>query len=117
MTHAKSELRQAVQATGLTPEKYHDVLEAKRRRLVLESLAERTPPVDLETVAADVAVKEEAVESTADDELTRVTVSLYHSHLPKLEAAGLVEYDVEHNQIEAVNSQFQNRLSEGVTHQ
>lgn len=73
----------------------YEVLANDRRRTTLATLTEVESPIDGETLARYVAEAElEASESGIPEEtVERIHASLYHVHLPRLEAAGLVEYD------------------------
>jgi DNA-binding transcriptional ArsR family regulator len=65
-----------------------DLLSDRRRLRALAHLSRRSGrPVDVDTLVDVVA----AAEPTADRE--SVAISLAHVHLPKLEQAGLIEYD------------------------
>lgn len=69
-----------------------DLLRSGRRRAVLRRLDDADGPVPLaELVAAAVSREAEAAFTPGQHE--RVTVGLEHVHLPKLEEAGVVEYD------------------------
>lgn len=72
-----------------------DLLSSGRRRNVLERLRVVGEPVTVTELAESVAAIENSV---APDELTdkqrkRVYVSLYQTHVPKLDDMGIVEYD------------------------
>ena len=84
----------------LTGSERHRLLAAERRRLVLQVLAGEPPPVDLETLAVEVAARE--TESLAVDEQTidRVAIALHHTHLPMLADAGVLAYDPESHRID-----------------
>ncbi|MEM4781946.1 MAG: hypothetical protein QXG03_10360 [Halalkalicoccus sp.] len=64
-----------------------DVLRAPRRRYVLYSLREATGPTTISALASKVAYHE------LNTETDRIETSLHHSHLPKLENAGLISID------------------------
>jgi hypothetical protein len=71
-----------------------------RRRHVLDALRERDSSIPLSELARSVAKREaasaESADSAAPDEdAARVHLSLYHSHIPKLADAGVVEYSPE----------------------
>lgn len=79
----------------LTQDVVFDILSSARRRYVLYLLRQTDEPIELTDLAERVAAWEN---DTSVDELTkqqrkRVYVSLYQTHVPKLEDAGLVEYD------------------------
>jgi hypothetical protein len=75
-------------ALQTNPDRLFKTLQSTRRRLVLAELVERNEPLALTALA------ESLVEALHDaDDVHRVAVRLRHVDLPKLEAAGLVEYD------------------------
>jgi hypothetical protein len=66
------------------------------RRHVVDCLAERECPVPLESLAEAVATREadaDAGDARLDGD--EIASPLHHTHLPKLAAAGVVEYDAE----------------------
>lgn len=70
-----------------------DVLANQRRRFVLYHLHDSTDGIaTIDEIAAYVASLEESDAEPAEHRLHVVT-SLQHMHLPKLEDAGVVEYD------------------------
>lgn len=78
-------------------ERLGEIFEAmtdQRRRYVLYFLQEEEV-ADIETLAEHVAAWEQdiTVEAVSEDEVTNVQIDLFHTHLPKLQDAGLVEYD------------------------
>jgi DNA-binding transcriptional ArsR family regulator len=79
----------------LSRDRVFDILSSPRRRYVLYHLREHEGPVELTDLAEELAAWEN---DTTVDELSpqarkRVYVSLYQTHVPKLEEAGLIEYD------------------------
>lgn len=81
---------------------YH-ILQTKRRRDVLRYLRDADGPVRLRDLAERVAAweQETTVEHLSSDERQRVYISLYQSHLPKLDNRGIVEYDKDRGRVEA----------------
>lgn len=79
-----------------------EVLSNSRRRLVLSMVRKHDEPVELSTLSAAVGAHESGISPAAvdNDERKRVYVSLYQSHIPKLESAGLVEYNPEERTLE-----------------
>lgn len=71
------------------------VLADSRRRYVIDCLEEYETPVALSTLARDVATREGncTVPDVSEDRLEYVRNDLYHKHLPKLDDAGLLEFD------------------------
>jgi len=81
----------------LTPEQRHRVLQSGRRRIALGVIADRTGPLDLEVLAAEVAAAENAGGTD------RVALSLHHDHLPRLAAHGVLSYDAAARRITATD--------------
>lgn len=72
-----------------------EVLADRRRREVLRHLIERDPPV---SVAELVDGIDDHTPATAVNR-RELRVALHHSHLPKLDDSGFVDYDREENRI------------------
>lgn len=72
-----------------------DVLSNSRRRFLLSRLQERNEPVELVELANEIAAweNETTVDELTDKQSKRVYVSVYQTHVPKLESVGLIEYD------------------------
>lgn len=75
----------------------------RRRRYVLYYLRERSAPVELEDAARQVAAWEQLVptEEVATTRTRAVYESLKRTHVPYLEAAGLVTYDSRRDRVTA----------------
>lgn len=73
----------------ISPDVAFDLLRARRRRYVLYRLLDGSEGIAVEELAADVARRE-------DGDPDRVETSLRHSHLPKLEDAGLISLNSDH---------------------
>jgi hypothetical protein len=67
------------------------------RRTVLSCLDERRGTVDIQTLAADVVAERESTgpDRMTDAEHEAVLVRLHHVDLPKLDAAGFLDFDHE----------------------
>ncbi|XVH32116.1 DUF7344 domain-containing protein [Haloferacaceae archaeon DSL9] len=90
-------------------ESYDDplaVLSNRRRRYALRCLCRYQNPLPLADVAEEVAALEydERVAEMSPETLKRVYMSLYHTHLPKMVEANLVEYDQERDSVALVGS-------------
>ena len=85
----------------LTDSERHRLLSSGRRRVLLEVLAERHPPADLDGLAAAVVERDDGDRRTASD-ASRVAIDLHHCHLPMLAEAGVVEYDPSEKRVETV---------------
>lgn len=79
----------------LSQETVFDILSSPRRRYVLHYLRRAEEPVELTELAKQVAAWENETdpESLTDQQRKRVYVSLYQTHIPKLDDAGVVDYD------------------------
>ncbi len=80
---------------SLSQDLVYDILSSPRRRYVLYYLRKEDGPIELTTLAEHVAAWENdtSVDSLTDQERKRVYVSLYQTHVPKLDDAGIVDYD------------------------
>ncbi len=74
---------------------YFTVLSNQRRRHVVDCLQEHRNPMALSDLADEVAVREHdsPVTEIPAEEVSEIQISLYHVHVPKMEDAGLVDYD------------------------
>lgn len=89
----------------LSRDQAFDILSNRRRRYALHYLSSEGEGVTLQDLAVRIAAWENEVQP---DELTkkqrkRVYVSLYQTHIPKLEEAGIVEYEDETGLITLTN--------------
>lgn len=72
-----------------------DILSNTRRRMVLYYLRQHGGPAAVQDIAEEIAALENDVdpEALSRQQQKRVYVSLYQTHLPKLETAGVIGYD------------------------
>ncbi|MFC6784644.1 hypothetical protein ACFQFH_01845 [Halobaculum halobium] len=82
---------------ALNRDEVYDILSNGRRRFVIYLLRERGEPIPLNDLSDRVAAWENdlPVEELTDQQVKRVYVSLYQTHIPKLEESGIVEYDAD----------------------
>jgi len=80
---------------GLPRDEAFDVLRNQRRRFVLHYLEATGDAAELGEIATRVAAWENdvAVEAVTADQRKRVYTTLQQSHLPRMDDAGIVEYD------------------------
>lgn len=80
-----------------------------RRRHVRSVLSRESPPIDVGTVALKVAIREASIaaEKMTEQSVQEVRDSLDQEHLPRLAAAGLVEYDGEAGCIDATADEIE----------
>lgn len=62
------------------------------------------------TLADEVADRVPADDGQADDHRQQVRTALHHSHLPKLEACGLVVYESETDQVRNLSGELSQKL-------
>ncbi|MCU4718623.1 DUF7344 domain-containing protein [Halapricum hydrolyticum] len=81
----------------LSPDQAFDILSNQRRRYALHYLSEHPEGEKLQELARRLAAWENeiSVEKVSKKQQKRVYVSLYQTHIPKLEAEGVVDYDSE----------------------
>lgn len=73
-----------------------DHLDDGRRRCVLACLIGRSGPIELNEVAELLSVAlGSGTSADGPDDCDRLAIELHHVHLPKLAAAGLLEYEPE----------------------
>lgn len=79
-----------------------DVLQNRRRRLVLSALSDPDGPTSLGDLAEHIAAIENDKPRSALDsqERKRVYVGLYQSHLPKMDEAGAIRFDDDRGTVE-----------------
>lgn len=100
MTESSNESTDSTRETGLSASERHCLLAAERRRLALEILAGETSPVDLDDLAAAIAMQENGNGTADATTVERVAITLHHYHLPPLVAAGVLDYDPETQRID-----------------
>jgi len=81
--------------TSLSQDVVFELLSSPRRRYILYYLRTVDEPIQLTTLAEQVAAweNETDVDSITEQERKRVYVSLYQTHVPRLDEAGVIEYD------------------------
>jgi DNA-binding transcriptional ArsR family regulator len=79
----------------LSADQAFDILSNRRRRYALHYLSENPGGETLQELARQLAAWENEieVEEVSKKQQKRVYVSLYQTHIPKLESEGIVEYD------------------------
>lgn len=79
-----------------------EVLRNQRRRYVLHYLKQQDEPVQLQELIEQVAAWEndKPVEEVTSEEHQRVYVALMQTHLPRMEAADVINYDEEERLVE-----------------
>jgi hypothetical protein len=85
----------------LSQDTLFSLLSNPRRRFVLQYLNRVKEPVSLQDLTTEVAAWENETdpEELTDKQEKRIYVSLYQTHIPKLEEAGIVRHDEETGEI------------------
>ncbi|MUW14679.1 hypothetical protein GJ633_08370 [Halorubrum sp. CBA1125] len=80
---------------GLSQDALFSLLSNPRRRFILQYLNRTGETIQLQDLATEVAAWENETEpeNLTGKQRKRLYVSLYQTHIPKLEAAGIVDYD------------------------
>lgn len=86
---------------SLATDRVLDALAHERRRHVLHCLRNYDQTMALADLADEVAVRENetAITEITAEEVKRVYVSLYHTHIPKLQDVGVVEYSQDRDMV------------------
>lgn len=81
--------------TELSQDTVYDILSSPRRRYVLHYLRTVDEPVEITELAKHVAAweNETSVDEITDRQQKRVYVSLYQTHIPRLESTQIITYD------------------------
>lgn len=79
-----------------------DLLSSPRRRFILYYLHEEGDGLTLQELADEVGAweYEKPIDELTSQERKRVYVSLYQTHIPKLEDSGVIEYDADSGMID-----------------
>lgn len=82
-------------SSGLSSEVVFEILSNRRRRMVLYYLRQHDGSATVNELARQIAALEDdvPVEELTSQQQKRVYVSLYQTHLPKLDSTGMIEYD------------------------
>lgn len=86
---------------ALTLDKLCDALANQRRRDILQCLTEHQTPMALADLADEIATQEQEtlLPDIPAEAVKRVYMSLYHTHIPKLANANIVEYSQDQDEV------------------
>lgn len=96
ISHAEIEEVLAAHDSGaLSADTVYELLSNRRRRYLLDCLAEHGYSLTLADLADEVAAREHdaQVKAVPEEEVLRIYLTLYHQHVPKLAEADVVRYD------------------------
>jgi hypothetical protein len=92
-----------------------DLCGAEHRRIVLAVLTVERRSLTMDDLQRTILAHNHhtPVTDASEDVLTDILVSLHHTHLPKLESAGVIDYDSERHLVESTElfDQLQPHLS------
>lgn len=93
------------QRNPLSKGEVFEVLRNQRRRYVLQYLKQDGRPVELGDLAQQIAAweYETTLEGVTPEQRKRVYTTLQQTHLPKMDAAGILRFDAEEGVIEATD--------------
>ena len=77
-----------------------ELLASSRRLHALFVLRERGEPVAVPALAEEIADREHRSDDTPEEVVDRVSVGLWHAHVPKLRESGVLAYDSETDRVE-----------------
>jgi hypothetical protein len=102
VSHAVGEETETGSDDSLSEDELFDVLASRRRRYAVHALEDVDSEVDLGSLAEQVAMWEYDVDvgELSSAERKRVYTALQQSHLPKMDEAGLVDFDKDRGIIE-----------------
>lgn len=78
----------------------HRILSNERRRTALAVLENRSTPIELETMAAEIANLNRDTATVGEEAVDRLAIVLHHNHLPMLADFGVIAYDPEEKRVE-----------------
>lgn len=85
----------------------HRLLASEGRRAIFDFLEERPLPIELEEMAAKLAENGIETETLERETVEQVAISLHHTHLPKMNDFGVIDYDPAAGRVEAVRTPAQ----------
>lgn len=93
----------------LSQDAVFDLLSNPRRRFVINYLLREGGPVTIQQLSRELAAWEFDVDpdDLTDQQEKRIYVALYQTHVPKLEEAGVLEYDAEASLVEITDTATQ----------
>lgn len=82
-------------STEISADTVYELLSDRRRRYLLECLAEHGYSLTLADLADEVAAREHDchIADVPEEVVLRIYLTLYHQHVPKLDAEDVVEYN------------------------
>jgi len=88
----------------LSQQDRHNLLRAERRRTALRILTSEAGVNDLQELAAAIAERTAGSNPDDPDTIERLTITLHHTHLPRMDDLGILDYDPESHRIDRPES-------------
>jgi len=111
MRKGDPERERSIGAERFDPDAVLSAIADERRRAILRSLRrDDEGPSELDALVDDIRRESRREGTTTDAERRRLRTRLHHADLPKLEAAGLVEYDADEKRVQSVEGALARRL-------
>ena len=84
-----------------TDREFHRLLTTDRARMTLDILAERTEPIEIEALAAEIAAQETGGIAADGRAVANIALVLHHVHLPRMNDLGVIDYDPTTTRVES----------------
>lgn len=97
----------------VSPDRILSVVGNEHRRAILNSLtraSEKTLEYDALVDRVADRIGDEDTEGVSDEHRQRVRIALHHTHLPKLEEAGIIDYEAKTRHIKFVGGELEQDL-------
>lgn len=91
--------------TPVPPDTLLSAVSNEHRRAILTALDDQPEKtLEFDALVEEVAdrVQDGNAEPASDDQRQRVRIALHHTHLPKLEEAGMIDYEAETGRVQVV---------------
>ncbi|EMA32371.1 hypothetical protein C446_14704 [Halobiforma nitratireducens JCM 10879] len=87
---------------ALTEDELFEILSNRRRRHVLHELMREGDAIDIGTLSEEIAASEDGLElhEVSSSDRKRVYTALHQSHLPKMDEAGVIEFNRDRGTVE-----------------
>lgn len=83
----------------------HALLSNQRRHYVITAISEQESPIALDEFATAVIETETGVRDISAKMTQEIIPELHHEHLPKLDDAGIIDYNAETNTITSIQTE------------
>ena len=84
---------------GMSESDRHWILSNERRRTTLAVMEGRSMPIELDTMAREIANLNRDTATVGEEAVDRLAIALHHNHLPMLADLGVITYDPEKKRV------------------